>query len=46
MKKGISILFFAIIFCLAGKAQNLIGSWKNIINHDEIGFSFDTLGCA
>lgn len=46
MKKGISILFFTIIFCLAGKAQNLVGSWKTIINNDEIGFSFDSLGYA
>ena len=46
MKKGISILFFTIIFCLASKAQSLVGSWKTIINHDEIGFSFDTLGFA
>ncbi len=46
MKRGISILFFTIIFCLASKAQNLIGSWKSIINNEEIGFSFDSLGYA
>jgi hypothetical protein len=46
MKRGISILFFTIIFCLAGKAQNLVGSWKTIINNDEIGFIFDSLGYA
>lgn len=42
MKSGIYILFFTVIFSIGINAQSLVGSWKTIINHDEIGFSFDT----
>jgi hypothetical protein len=46
MKRSISILIFTVIFNIGSNGQSLVGSWKTIINHDEIGFSFDTLGFA
>ena len=46
MKRSISILIFTVIFNIGSNGQSLVGSWKTIINHDEIGFSFDALGFA
>ncbi|MFA9212354.1 MAG: hypothetical protein ACEQSR_00715 [Candidatus Methylacidiphilales bacterium] len=46
MRKALLIGIFTLVICLQNQAQNLVGSWKAIIDKDEIEFKFDSTGFA
>lgn len=46
MKKAFLIGIFTFVICLHNQAQSLVGSWKAIIDNDEIEFKFDSTGFA